>query len=92
MKQVSQWRTVGVVLALAVLMFVALIVVRNTEKGPELLAELGWTFVILASVAAGKSAVEHLGKGGGIRGALRALFTEVAPSDPPAPPQAGGAP
>ncbi len=87
-KAISQWRTVGTVVVLAGLMVLCLLLVADKPRGPELLGEVGWAFVLFAGVAAGKSAVEHLAVGGGLRGALNAFLTDAKPGDPPA----GGAP
>lgn len=92
-KQVSQWRTVGVVLVIAGLLVLAFRWLVLSPTGPgeftsRVFDTLAYSLLGLAFVAAGKSSIEHLAAGGGLRGAVRALLTEAKPGDPPA----GGAP
>ncbi len=89
-RQVSQWRTVGVVLVLALMLVLAFrwIVLAPVGAGEfhvRMFDSLAWTLFLLALVAAGKSSVEHLAAGGGLRGAARALFTESKPGEPAEP-------
>jgi hypothetical protein len=88
MAPLSQWRTVVVVLALALAVLAALWLCRGAgDLGARLFPDAAYALLGLAVVAAGKSAVEHLGAGGGVKGALRALLTDAKPGDPaPAPP------
>lgn len=94
-KQISQWRTVGVVVLLSLLLFAAFALVARrpdvSENAVKLFDALSWGFFLLAVTAAGKSGVEHLANGGGWRGAARALLTEAKPGDPPPPPAQPGA-
>ena len=91
-RQVSQWRTVGLVVA--GLFALGLGFYWSAQPGaqgvaPELVTARAGLFSILrdgifllVATGAGKSAVEHLAGGGGIRGAARALFTDAKPGDP----------
>jgi hypothetical protein len=91
-KQVSQWRTVIVVVLLAVMLFAAFVVLGRrdvSDNGVKLFESLGWAFFLFAATAAGKSGIEHLAGGGGLKGAAAALLTPAKP-EPPAPPPAPG--
>lgn len=103
-KQISQWRTVGVVLVLALLLVLSFRWMVLSPAGPgeftvKLFDTLAWGLLSFGLTAAGKSSIEHLAAGGGLRGALRALMTDAKPGDPttapppaPAPPPSGGQP
>lgn len=95
-KQISQWRTVGVVLVLALLLVLSFRWLVLAPAGPgeftvKLFDTLAWALLFFAMTAAGKSSIEHLAAGGGVRGAMRALLTDAKPGDPP-PPQPPAAP
>lgn len=94
-KQVSQWRTVGVVLVLALFLVLAFRWLVLSPAGPgeftaRVFDTLAYSLLGLAVVAAGKSSIEHLAGGGGLRGAVRSFLTEAKPGDPP--PSPGGTP
>jgi hypothetical protein len=96
-RQVSQWRTVGVVVLLSLLLWAAFFVLARrpdvSDNAVKLFDNLSWGFFLFALTAAGKSGLEHLGNGGGLKGAARALLTDAKPGDPPPPaPPPGGAP
>lgn len=88
-KQLSQWRTVGAVMVLALMLVASFWCLVLSPAGPgeytvKLFDALAWTLLLFALVAAGKSSVEHLAAGGGVRGAISALLTDAKPGDPPA--------
>ncbi len=94
-RQVSQWRTVGVILLLAGGLGLCFWLLVRSPAGPtefstKLFDTLAWAFLLFAATAAGKSSIEHLAAGGGLRGAARALLTDAKPGD--SPPAGGGAP
>lgn len=80
MKQVSQWRTAGLVVLgfLVLLLGFRWSVAGGREKLFETLRDGVFLLVV---TGAGKSAVEHLAVGGGVKGAARALWTEAKPGD-----------
>lgn len=88
-KQISQWRTVGVAVVFAVLLTsilgISLWVRDPTEITVKLFENFGWTLFMFLAAAAGKSSIEHLASGGGVKGAVRALLTDAKPGDPPPP-------
>lgn len=106
-KQISQWRTVGIVGFAVVLLLVALLlamhwatpsgakdaapVALDLDKAARLYEHFTDAVVWLVAAVAFKSGVEHLGKGRGVNGAKAALLTEATPADP-APPAPGGTP
>jgi hypothetical protein len=93
-KQVSQWRTAGVAVFACLLLLVAFLVavVRaspadaqlDLEKTARLYEYLADAVVWLIVAVACKSGVEHLGRGGGLKGAKAALLSDAAPGEPPA--------
>lgn len=87
MKHLSQWRTVIAVLLLGLLLLVALLICAQMPErmAIELYGSAAWTIGVLAALVAGKSAVQHLGNGSGVRGAIAALITEAKPAATPEP-------
>lgn len=86
-KQVSQWRTVAVVLVLATMLVISFGWLVRSPAGPgqftvQLFDTLTWGLLFFALTAAGKSSIEHLAAGGGVRGAMRVLLTDAKPGDP----------
>ena len=83
MKKLSQWRTVISVLILATMCLFAFWL---AGRMPESLAmhifdTIAWTFLGMAFVLAGKSGVQYLAGGGGVKGAMSALLTTAKPED-----------
>ena len=94
-KQISQWRTVLVVLLLALGLGFSFRTLVLSPAGPgefsvKLFDSLAWAFLLFAATAAGKSSIEHLASGGGLKGAFRSLLTEAKPGEPPPPPPPAG--
>lgn len=81
-KLILRFRTVLVVLSLALMLSVIAVLLRSAPNGSEIVSALSWPFVALAAVAGGKSAAEHLAAGGGIKGAVAALVSDAKPSEP----------
>ena len=87
-KQLSQWRTVIAVELLGLNLLIGLLVICNV---PDYLAVvIGTVYVAfagaivgLAGVLGGKSMVEHLANGSGVKGAVSALMTEAKPDEEP---------
>jgi hypothetical protein len=93
-KQLSQWRTVVVVLVVAAMLVTAFRWIATGAVPPgEFIARifdtLAWTLLFLAVTAAGKSSIEHLAGGGGVKGALRALLADSKPAEPKPPAKEG---
>jgi hypothetical protein len=97
-KQISQWRTVGLVALFGALLFVAFIVLILRQSPPgegavKLFDLLSTGLFLLVATAAGKSATEHLANGRGTGGMWKVLTTDAKPGDPSAPaPPPGSAP
>lgn len=88
-KQRSQWRTVATALVLAGVALGGAFALRNAgDLGGRMYGDLCWTLVLLAATVAGKSSVEHLAVGGGVKGAVTALLAPAKPADPPPVPPA----
>lgn len=88
-KQRNQWRTVATALVLAGVALGGAFALRNAgDMGARMYGDLCWTLVLLAATVAGKSSVEHLATGGGLKGAAAALLTPARPADPAAAPPA----
>jgi hypothetical protein len=81
MKQVSQWRTVGVVLIAIVVLFLAFRLAVHEPGAKDAFAILRDGVVLLAATVATKSLGQYLGAGGGVKGAAAALLTEAKPGD-----------
>lgn len=82
------WRTVVVVLVMAGFMLAALFITSKMPNGEKFFEHAVGGFILLAAIAASKSAVEHLATGGGLRGVAKVLMTDAKPGIP-APPQQG---
>lgn len=82
----SQWRTVLAVLSLGLLLVVSLLICAQLPEhmAIEMYGVAAWSIVGLAIVVGGKSAAQHLAAGGGIKGAVAALFTDAKPGEPKA--------
>jgi hypothetical protein len=80
----SGLRTVISVLILAAMTLFAFWLSAHMPDGlaMHLFDTLAWTFFGMALVLAGKSGVEKLAGGGGVRGAIAALMTSTKPEDP----------
>lgn len=99
-KQISQWRTVGVAVfgcVLLVVAFITIAVLATPKDGVLALPDVARLFdaltdavVWLIAAVALKASVEHLGRGSGVRGAVRALLTDTQPGG--GAPPAGGTP
>jgi hypothetical protein len=85
-KQLSQWRTV-IAIELLGLDLLAGLWLCSTISGPVALlaAALFTPFTVaiaaLAAVLGGKSAVEHLGNGSGVKGAVAAIMSDAKPGE-----------
>ncbi len=93
-KQVSQWRTVAVVLVAIAVLFWAFRLAVHEPGSRDLFAVLRDGVVLLVATIATKSLGQYLGAGGGVKGAISALLTSAPPGGAPAPPppQPGGPP
>ena len=83
----NQWRTVLTTAGVALMQLAGFII--GTRKGWTVdMAAAFSNFCMWSTLAAagqaGKSAVESLAQGGGVKGAVSALLTEAKPGDPPA--------
>lgn len=85
MTTVQQWRTALVLIWFSLVALAGLWLVRGAtgELAAKLYSDLVGGLVWLAAVQGGKSAVEALAHGKGLRGAARVLLTEERPDDPP---------
>lgn len=84
------YRTVLFLMFLAVLLIAAVALLRGSgETGVKMLSDVVWGVVGLGAIQGGKSSVQYLGAGGGVRGALSALLTNAKPGETPAPPPPG---
>lgn len=92
--KISQWRTVAVVLVLAGLGLFGFVRLLSApgEFAVRAYDTFAWTLLGLGAIAGGKSAIEHLGRGAGVKGALAALLTDSKPGDPPPPAPPAGNP
>lgn len=87
-KQISQWRTFLFGILVMGLLAAVLIVIVTRVAAPDaqvvaLFSSLCTTAWIAILGHAGKSGVEHLAAGGGVKGAVAALLTDAKPGDPP---------
>lgn len=83
----SAWRTVLVLCFLALVMLAGLWICRGAgDVGAKLFPDLSYALLGFAFVQAGKSSVQALAGGGGVKGAIAALMTSAKPESPPAPP------
>ena len=93
MRQLSQWRTVGVAVFACVLLFVAYLLTTawaSPKGAPLALVDVARLYehltdavVWLIAAVALKSGVEHIGKGKGLKGARDVLLTDAQPGDAP---------
>lgn len=94
-KQISQWRTVGLVVFACVVLVLAFLLalawaspkdaVLDLERAGRLYEYLTDAVVWLVAAVAFKSLGEHLGRGRGLKGVKDTLLTEATPGDAPAP-------
>jgi hypothetical protein len=85
---VARFRTLGAaVLAILALVF-GLWLVAAGDRGDAFFA-FGGSLVGVVVAVAGKSSVDALAGGGGLRGAGAALMSAAKPGDPPKPPGGG---
>jgi hypothetical protein len=83
---ILKWRTAFVILALSLVLLAGMYLClrQGGDTSQKLFSDLATALVLLAVSMAGKSSVEHLADGGGVRGAMRSLLTEARPGDAPA--------
>ncbi|OFW58407.1 MAG: hypothetical protein A2Y75_01480 [Candidatus Solincola sediminis] len=84
----ARWRTVIAIEILGVMLLLGLLLACSVDE--SLAAVIATMFIAFASAIvglatnlAGKSAVEHLASGGGVKGAAKALLTNTKPEQPP---------
>jgi hypothetical protein len=87
-KQLFQWRTVIAVELLGLNLLVGLLLCCAITGPVALMASalfspFALAIVGLAGVLGGKSAVEHLAGGSGVKGAVAALMTDAKPGEEP---------
>jgi hypothetical protein len=73
----NQWRT----LALAIIALVTLVVAIAMKATNEAIREVASAAIWMVGALAGRSAVEALGKGGGVQGAVKSLMTDAKPGE-----------
>jgi hypothetical protein len=83
----SRWRTVIAVELLGLDLLAGLWIVCHTEglvalASGAIFTAFGISLVGLGGVLGGKSAVEHLANGNGIKGAVATLMTDAKPGEP----------
>lgn len=81
--QLLRWRTVIIILAAMVVLLVAYLVGLRHPGAAALFPAMATALCALAGVGATKSAIEHLGNGGGLKGALTNLLTDAKPEPKP---------
>lgn len=81
--QLLRWRTVAIVMASLLVLLVAYLVGLRHPAAGGLFDPMATAVCTIAGIGAAKSAVEHLGNGGGLRGAAAALLTDAKPGGPP---------
>jgi len=85
---VSQWRTVGTVAYLAIVMLVALYLCRGAgDLGGKLFSDAIFCILGLGGVQGLKSGLQHLASGSGLSGVLAALTKSAKPAPPTEPPK-----
>jgi hypothetical protein len=77
------WRTVITVCFLACVMIALAWLLRGSEVGGKMFGDACTGLIFLAAMQAGKSSAQHLGYGGGVGGAIKALLTDAKPGEPP---------
>jgi hypothetical protein len=73
----NQWRTLG----LAVFSLLTLVVAIGMKASNEAIREVASAAIWMVGALAGRSAVEALGKGNGVKGAVGALMTDAKPGE-----------
>lgn len=87
------YRTVLFLMFLGTLMVLTLALSRGQGEAVQKVAgDVIYGLLGLGFVQAGKSSVQYLGAGGGVKGAIAALMTPAKPGDPPPPPPPPPAP
>lgn len=87
MKHLSQWRTVIAVVVLGSMLLAGWWLACSAPETSigavaTMFSAFAWAVVGLGVAVAGKSGVEHLAGGGGIKGVVAALFTNAKPEPP----------
>lgn len=84
--QISQWRTVGTTLALGAGAGVLLYFTKpQGEILDKMFANLCWTYVMLATMVAGKASLQHISQAGGLKSLVAGFLGDKEKKPDPAP-------
>lgn len=89
----ARWRTVIAIEILGAMLLLGLLIACNVNEAvaaaiATMFIAFASAIVGLAGAIAGKSSIEHLANGSGVKGAIKALMTDAKPENPPEQPPA----